>query len=133
MKERGLRFPGVRVGEDSGLPQQTSRRGGGPYGREYVGIDFHRRRSVVVRLSASGERLSVARIDNGPAALATAASAAGERPELVVEATYGWYWAVDVLQELGATVHLAKPRTGFEQARPRGESAVLARHEVSDL
>ena len=32
MKERGLRSPGVRVGEDSGLPQQTSRRGGGPYG-----------------------------------------------------------------------------------------------------
>ena len=25
--------------------------------REYVGIDFHRRRSVVVRLSPSGERL----------------------------------------------------------------------------
>ena len=28
---------------------------------------------------------------------------------MVIEATYGWYWAVDVLQELGATVHLANP------------------------
>ena len=33
-------------------------------GREYVGIDFHRRRSVVVRMSPRGKRLSVVRIDN---------------------------------------------------------------------
>jgi hypothetical protein len=30
--------------------------------RQYVGIDFHRRRSVVVRLSATGEKLSSVRI-----------------------------------------------------------------------
>jgi transposase len=29
---------------------------------------------------------------------------------VVIEATYGWYWAVDLLQELGAVVHLANPR-----------------------
>ena len=45
--------------------------------REYVGIDFHRRRSVMVRLSSSGERLSVVRIDNSPAALAAAVTGAG--------------------------------------------------------
>ena len=28
---------------------------------------------------------------------------------MVIEATYGWYWAVDLLQDLGATVHLANP------------------------
>jgi transposase len=77
--------------------------------REYVGIDFHRRRSVVVRISPAGERLSVVRIDNSPAALAAAVTVAGEQPEVVIEATYGWYWAVDVLQQLGATVHLANP------------------------
>jgi len=27
--------------------------------RQYVGIDFHRRRSVIVRLSSDGERLGV--------------------------------------------------------------------------
>jgi hypothetical protein len=30
----------------------------------------------------------------------------GESPEVVLEATYGWYWAADVLTEAGATVHL---------------------------
>ena len=49
-----------------------------PMEREYVGIDFHRRRSVVVRVSPRGERLSVVRIDNSPAALAGAVTAAGE-------------------------------------------------------
>ena len=26
---------------------------------------------------------------------------------MVIESTYGWYWAADLLQELGAHVHLA--------------------------
>ena len=34
---------------------------------------------------------------------------AGEHPEVVLEATYGWYWAADVLEECGANVHLAHP------------------------
>jgi transposase len=28
---------------------------------------------------------------------------------VVLEATYGWYWAVDALREQGAVVHLAHP------------------------
>jgi len=30
-------------------------------------------------------------------------------PEVALEATYGWYWAVDVLADAGAQVHLAHP------------------------
>ena len=77
--------------------------------RQYVGIDFHRRRSVIVRLDASGERLGLHRIVNDPFELAAVITECGEAPEVVIEATYGWYWAVDLLQELGATVHLANP------------------------
>jgi transposase len=77
--------------------------------RQYVGIDFHRRRSVVVRLSADGERLGVHRIVNDPCELVNVVGLCGEAPEVVIEATYGWYWAVELLQELGATVHLANP------------------------
>jgi hypothetical protein len=58
--------------------------------RQYVGIDFHRRRSVVVRMSATGEKLSTVRIANDPVALAAAVAAAGPEPEVVIEATYGW-------------------------------------------
>ena len=42
-----------------------------------------------------------------PFELAQAIAAAGPEPEVVLESTYGWYWAADVLQECGAHVHLA--------------------------
>jgi transposase len=77
--------------------------------RQYVGIDLHRRRSVIVRQDADGEVLEQVRIDNDPVALACAIEKAGPNPEVVLEATYGWYWAADVLQACGATVHLAHP------------------------
>jgi hypothetical protein len=35
-------------------------------GRQYVGIDLHRRRSVIVRMTAEGEQLGWVRIDNDP-------------------------------------------------------------------
>ena len=60
--------------------------------REYVGIDLHRRRSVIVRKNSDGEMLSKVHIDNDPVALA-AVSAAGPNPEVVLEGTFGWYWA----------------------------------------
>ncbi len=77
--------------------------------REYVGIDLHRRRSVIVRKNAGGELLSKVHIDNDPLTLAAAVSAAGPNPEVVLEATFGWYWAADVLEELGANVHWPIP------------------------
>src|SRR5882762_3817749 len=66
-------------------------------GRQFVGIDLHRRRSVIVRQSESGEQLSAVRIVNDPVALGLQLEQAGADPEVVLEATYGWYWAVDVL------------------------------------
>ena len=77
--------------------------------RQYVGIDFHRRRSVIVRKNSAGEKLSSVRVANDPFAIAAAVAEAGPEPEVVIEATYGWYWVVDWLQEQGATVHLANP------------------------
>jgi hypothetical protein len=35
-------------------------------GRQYVGIDLHRRRSVIVRMTPEGEQLGWVRIDNDP-------------------------------------------------------------------
>jgi len=84
-------------------------------GQQYVGIDLHRRRSVIVRTSDAGEVLEAVleavRITNSPVALAEVMTRAGEHPEVVLESCYGWYWAVDVLQELASEpdVHLAHP------------------------
>src|SRR6266702_3450834 len=78
-------------------------------GRQVVGMDLHRRRSVLVRMTEDGRKLETARITNTPAALRAVIARAGQRPRVVVEATYGWYWAADVLEAAGAEVHLAHP------------------------
>src|SRR4029453_7424914 len=78
-------------------------------GEQYVGIDLHRRRSVTARMTGEGEVLETVRIDNDPVALSLELAKAGPDPEVVLEATYGWYWAPDLLQAWGATVHLAHP------------------------
>jgi transposase len=78
-------------------------------GEQYVGIDLHRRRSVIARMTPEGEVLETVRIDNDPVALSLELAKAGPDPEVVLEATYGWYWAADLLQACGATVHLAHP------------------------
>jgi transposase len=77
--------------------------------RQYVAIDLHARRSLIVRQNDAGEELGVVRIDNDPVALSLALAEAGPDPEVAIEATYGWYWAVDVLQAEGARVHLVHP------------------------
>jgi len=53
--------------------------------------------------------VGVACIDNDPITLAAELAKAGEHPEVVLEATYGWYWAAHALAECGASVHLAHP------------------------
>jgi hypothetical protein len=58
-------------------------------------------RSLVVRENEAGEKVGTVRIDNDPLALAAALREAREEPEVAIEATYGWYWALDVLQEEG--------------------------------
>jgi len=78
-------------------------------GRQFVGIDLHRRRSVIVRTTDAGEVLETVQILNDVDRLRSVMANAGVDPEVVLEATYGWYWAVDALQDVGANVHLAHP------------------------
>ena len=78
-------------------------------GRQVVGMDLHRRRSVLVRMTEDGRKLETVRIENSPQALRAVLARAGKNPRVVAGATYGWYWAVDVPGEAGAEVHLAHP------------------------
>jgi transposase len=92
-------------------------------GRQIVGIDLHRRRSVIVRMTEAGEKLAMVRIDNDPVALGLEIAKAGADAQVVLEATYGWYWAADVLQAAGAEVHLAHPLgvKGFAYRRVKND------------
>ncbi len=92
-------------------------------GREIVGLDLHRRRTVMVRMTPAGERLEVARFANDPVVLREQVAKAGSAPEVVLEATYGWYWAADALLAAGAAVHLAHPLgvKGFAYRRVKND------------
>jgi transposase len=75
----------------------------------YVPIDLHRHRSVVMHMAADGTVQGWVRLANDPETLVAEVLKAGEAPEVAIEATYGWYWAVDALQAAGANVHLVAP------------------------
>ena len=104
-------------------------------GKQYVGIDLHRRRTVIVRTGETGERLGMARIDNDPVTLAVEVAKAGPDAEVVLEACYGWYWAADVLAEEvgGERVHLAHPLgvKGFSYRRVKNDERDAA--DLADL
>ncbi len=102
-------------------------------GQQFVGIDLHRRRSVIVRTAESGDVLESVRILNDVESLDRVIARAGEGPEVVLEATYGWYWAVDALQTAGAKVHLAHPLgvKAFEYRRVKNDVRDAA--DLADL
>ena len=102
-------------------------------GRQVVGMDLHRRRSVLVRMTEDGRRLDTARITNSPAALRAEIAKAGISPRVVLEATYGWYWAADVLAEAGAEVHLAHPLGVKAFAYRRVKNDIRDATDLADL
>ncbi|HEY6397910.1 MAG TPA: IS110 family transposase [Solirubrobacteraceae bacterium] len=63
------------------------------------------------------------RIANDPETLVSEVVKCGEHPEVAIEATYGWYWAVDALQTAGANVHLVAPSrlSAFEGRRVKND------------
>lgn len=102
-------------------------------GTQFVGIDLHRRRSVIVRTTDTGEVLESTRILNDGERLASVLQRCGEAPEVVMEATYGWYWAADVIAEAGARLHLAHPLgvKAFEYRRVKNDE--IDAKDLADL
>jgi transposase len=92
-------------------------------GSQLVGIDLHRKRSVVVRMSGGGEVLEAVRITNDAGRLTEVVGRAGPGAPVVLEATYGWYWAADALAAAGNAVHLAHPLgvKAFEYRRVKND------------
>jgi transposase len=62
-------------------------------------------------------------VDNQSLPLNAELARAGPEPEVAIEATLAWYWAVDVLEGLGARVHLAHPQgvKAFQNRRVKND------------
>jgi transposase len=77
-------------------------------GNRWVGIDLHRRRSQIAIIDEHGELVLSRRIVNERD---TFRELLGDPEEthVALEATYGWEWLADLLQDGGYDVHLAHP------------------------
>ncbi|TMJ93378.1 MAG: IS110 family transposase [Actinobacteria bacterium] len=74
-----------------------------------VGIDLHRNRSQIAVIGGQGELSLSRRIVNDRATfLELLASLEGES-RIAVEATYGWEWLAELLEDAGYEIHLAHP------------------------
>ncbi len=74
-----------------------------------VGIDLHRKRSHVAVIDGEGRELCSRRVINdGQTILALLAQIDGEC-RVALEATYGWEWLAEVLEDAGYELRLAHP------------------------
>jgi transposase len=75
----------------------------------YVGIDLHRKRSQIAALDDQGELTTSRRIINGREAFLELLGEPGGQTHVALEATYGWEWLAELLEDAGYDLHLAHP------------------------
>src|SRR4051812_23516692 len=93
------------------MPRETKTSGPGrrPTKMIYVGIDLHRKRSQIAALDEQGREPLSRRVANDPAALKAILAEFGGELQVALEATYGWEWLADLLEEEGHELHLSHP------------------------
>jgi transposase len=74
----------------------------------WVGIDLHRRRSQIAILGQDGELIVQKRIPTGREPIRELLGDC-EGTHVALEATYGWEWLAQLLEDAGFDVHLAHP------------------------
>ncbi len=74
----------------------------------WVGIDLHRRRSQIAIIDEHGELTLQKRIPTGRETILELLGDP-DGTHVALEATYGWEWLAELLEEAGFDVHLAHP------------------------
>jgi transposase len=74
----------------------------------WVGIDLHRRRSQIAIIDEHGELTLQKRIATGRETI-TELLGDPDGTHVALEATYGWEWLAELLEDAGFDVHLAHP------------------------
>jgi transposase len=74
----------------------------------WVGIDLHRRRSQIAIIDEHGELTLQKRVPTGRETITELLGDPGST-HVALEATYGWEWLAELLEEAGYDLHLAHP------------------------
>ena len=97
-----------------------------------VGIDLHRKRSYVAVIDEHGELAVSKRIVNDRETFLELLGGLEGETQIAVEATYGWEWLAELLEDAGYDMHLAHPlRTRAIAAARVKTDAVDARRSRS--
>jgi hypothetical protein len=75
----------------------------------YAGIDLHRKRSQIAALDEQGTELLSRRIANDPEVFRALLDEFGPELKVALEATYGWEWLAELLEDERIELHLAHP------------------------
>jgi transposase len=75
----------------------------------WIGIDLHRSRSQVAVLDDRGTEIISRRVVNDPLTFLGLLAEIDGESKIALEATYGWEWLADLLQDAGHELHLAHP------------------------
>jgi transposase len=75
-----------------------------------VGIDLHRKRSHLAVIGDEGEVLLSRRIVNDPETFIELLAGLEGESRIALEATYGWEWLAELLEDAGYELHLAHPQ-----------------------
>jgi transposase len=74
-----------------------------------VGIDLHRNRSHIAVIDSNGELSLSQRIVNSRETFLELLGGLEGESQIAVEATYGWEWLAELLEDAGYDIHLAHP------------------------
>jgi transposase len=74
-----------------------------------VGIDLHRKRSQIAALDEHGVELFSRRVVNDPDTVLALLGELDGESKIALEATYGWEWLAELLEDHGYELHLAHP------------------------
>jgi transposase len=74
-----------------------------------VGIDLHKSRSHIAVVDEQGRKILSRRIENDPATFLELLGEIDGESKIAVEATYGWEWLAELLEEACFELHLAHP------------------------
>jgi transposase len=75
----------------------------------YVGIDLHRKRSHVAAVDERGVQVLSRRIANDADVFEAVIAELEGEAKFALEATYGWEWLAQLLEDRGCELHLAHP------------------------
>lgn len=75
----------------------------------FVGIDLHKKYSTITVIDETGNEIDQRNILNDEEDFTLYIKQWKGEIKVALEATYNWYWLVDLLQRLGAQVQLANP------------------------